>query len=119
MQIGYINKIILSVWLCYMRNAKRVKDKNKENNTFALMQCTGSCFIHSFVLLFHLALGVFNIFLSILFFFSPSFYTISFFLYLCLALFLEKFSISLILLQGFVTLQAISLFSDMTIISTV
>lgn len=73
MQIGYINKIILSVWLCYMRNAKRVKDKNKENNTFALMQCTGSCFIHSFVLLFHLALGVFNIFLSILFFFFPFF----------------------------------------------
>ena len=31
MQIGYINKIILSVWLCYWRNAKPVKDENKEN----------------------------------------------------------------------------------------
>lgn len=30
MQIGYINKITLSGWLCYQRNAKTVKDKNKE-----------------------------------------------------------------------------------------
>ena len=42
-----------------------------------------------------------------------------FFLYLSLALFLENCSISLILLQRFITLQAISLFLDMTMILTV
>ena len=42
-----------------------------------------------------------------------------FFLYLSLALFLENCSISLILLQRFITLQAIYLFLDMTMILTV
>lgn len=42
-----------------------------------------------------------------------------FFLYLSLALFLEKCSISLILPQRYITLQAISLFLDRTMILTV
>ena len=51
-------------------------------------------------------------------FFFPL-YCFFFFLYLSLALFLEKCSISLILLQQFITLRAISLLLDMTMILTV
>lgn len=52
-------------------------------------------------------------------FFFPLYCFFFFFLYLSLALFLEKCSISLILLQQFITLQAISLLLDMTMILTV
>lgn len=74
--------------------------------------------IYSFVLLFHLALGVFLNFTFLLFCFLFILCWVFSFFYLFLALFLGKFSISLILLQRFITLQAISLFLDMTTILT-
>lgn len=70
MQIGYINKITLSGWLCYQRNAKTVKDRDKEIE-YICLNAMHHFFIHSFVSLFHLGLGVFKTFLFSYFVISP------------------------------------------------
>ena len=103
-----------------MQSQLKIRIKKMEYISFNVM--------HHFLIYPFFFFYSFTLHLEFSFFFSPILFFLPFmllccffffFLYLSLALFLEKCSISLILPQRYITLQAISLFLDMTMILTV